>query len=178
MCKVCFTFGLLLTTIRQTMKTYLPNYMRRIGLILFYISIITSLIGDADHFMAGFMHGSSSNLSGHLMTQEEAYQTWVETSGGPTWTEKAAERWDWLSLFLSITGLLIYVLSKEKVEDEFLQQLRAQSLVKAVALSWFLYFILKPIGWIEHFEGISILQLQIVAFVIIYSYTKKVKYAE
>lgn len=147
------------------MKTYLPYFLRKIALAVFFLFFIFTSLSGIDDFIAGFNGAPYPQRENSQFDQTELIFTFQEQD-----TIK------WIGLVGSIISLLVYVLSKEKVEDEFLARLRADSMVKAVACSWGFYFAIKPLNWTNQFEGLVILQLQILAYVLIYTYQKKWKY--
>ena len=159
------------------MKTYLPHFMRKIGIAIFIISIIISFIGSVDHFMSGFV-SSYDKYDDITVKYEDDMQAWKIINNGLIFSEEEQKQLSYIALICSISGLLVYVLSKERIEDEFLSQLRANSLIKAVAFSWLFYFILKPLNFFGDFEALSVLQLQFIIYIVVYAYTRKIKYAE
>jgi hypothetical protein len=136
--------------------------MRKVGLAIFFVFFIITSLSGIDDFMAGLSGKAKSYITDNpkelIFNIEEQNQL------------------QWTGLVGSILSLLVYILSKEKVEDEFLSHLRADSMVKAVGFSWGFYFAIKPLNWTNQFEGLVILQLQILAYILIYTYQKKWKH--
>ena len=147
------------------MKTYLPYFMRKVGIAIFLVFFFITTLSGVDDFMAGLTGKTPSHLRNTQAAQEELIFSVEEQN-----------QLKWIGLAGSILSLLIYILSKEKVEDEFLTHLRSDSMVKAVGVSWALYFVIKPLNWADQFEGLVILQLQILAYILTYTYQKKSKY--
>lgn len=101
------------------MKTQiLPNWFKKVGLIMF---IVGSIIGVGDDFVAGFRDGynaasfGDSNDININLDQDRI----TEFFGGESVTH--------FFYVLSFIGLLIYMLSKEKVEDDYINKLRLES---------------------------------------------------
>jgi hypothetical protein len=80
----------------------LPNKCKKLGLILFFSTSICS-------FFEGFMEGFNNYPP----------QAYIKNFLGETLYD--------IYYILPIFGLLIYMLSKEKIEDEFIQKLRLES---------------------------------------------------
>ena len=96
----------------------------------------------------------------------------------PYFTESEAEFYVTLSLFFSITGFFLYLFSKEKVDDEFMQHLRLKSMLQAFIVSWLIYAVVKYVIIIIPMDGIYILQLQLISYVIIFQRNKNKELSE
>lgn len=94
------------------MKTQiLPNWFKKIGLIIF---IGGSIIGGGDDFIRGFNEGY--NGKPYNYTNESGLITnYFGEIGVHTF------------YVLSFIGMLIYMLSKEKIEDDYINLLRLES---------------------------------------------------
>jgi len=89
------------------MKTQiLPNWFKKIGLIIF---IIGSIIGGGDDFIDGLTSSNPRNNNG-IITMFFGGESTVH-----------------VFYVLSFIGMLIYMLSKEKVEDDYINKLRLES---------------------------------------------------
>ena len=89
----------------------LPNWCKKLGLAIFFIGTI---IGGGDDFSDGFYEG----LNGLPYKSSEGSTYFANLVGA-----------DWLHVFelAGIFGMLIYMLSKEKVEDDYIDKLRSES---------------------------------------------------
>jgi len=100
----------------------LPNWFKKVGLILF---IVGSIIGGGDDFADGFSTAlpRDSKINFHENGIITAFV------GGENTTH--------IFYALSFIGMLIYMLAKEKVEDDFINKLRLESfqLTSITALS-------------------------------------------
>jgi len=97
------------------MKTQiLPNWFKKTGLIIF---IVGSIIGGGDHFIRGFNEGYNSyDGKPYNYTNESGLITnYFGEIGVHTF------------YVLSFIGMLIYMLSKEKIEDDYINLLRLES---------------------------------------------------
>ena len=95
------------------MKTQiLPNWCKKLGIILF---IVTSFINGADDFLNGIRGGYNY---GHQNEHSKSSSLFSDYFGNDT-----------LHLFgvLSMLGILIYILSKEKIEDDYIDKIRLES---------------------------------------------------
>ena len=149
------------------MKTYLPYYCKKIGIVFVLIAIVLSIVGDINDEVAGFVEGFNAT------TEIEAEML---KSPGELIPKKTGMLLIQISLFFSFSGFLLYMLSKEKVEDEFVQQLRYLSLAKSLLFTWIIVAILILIDGDIKPEGLYILQFQLFAYVVIYNYYKKFKF--
>jgi len=173
-CKIKFTFGRVNVAKCKfvLMKTILPYPFRKVGIVIFLISIIVSFIGDIDHAKAGFYEGYH-----HLSySSEESMVQYIERNGGLIYTVQEQKTFDWVGIILSLSGLLMYVFAKERVEDEFIEKLRMNCLAWAVASSWLLFFLIMVIRGSTRFEVLYALQTQMLIYVVLYVYQKKWKY--
>jgi len=152
------------------MKTYLPYSFKKIGIIIVLAAIAISFVAGANDMEKGYIEGynfgnsvsPSSNAKETSLTYEEIV------------SPRTANTLNWISIVFSISGFLLYIFSSEKTEDEFIRKLRYQSLEKSLIITWFialLFFIFKQVD----FEAFYILQIQLIAYVLIF-HRYKVKY--
>ena len=96
----------------------LPNWCKKLGLAIF---IIFSFIFARDQFLKGWYSSSYTT----------PYKTLEYTTPPPSKTTNFTGFFGVKTLHyldaLSIFGLLIYMLSKEKIEDDYINQLRLES---------------------------------------------------
>jgi predicted membrane channel-forming protein YqfA (hemolysin III family) len=91
-------------------------------------------------------------------------------------SEELGKTLTWVSLSFSFAGFLLYMFSKEKVEDEFIERLRYMSLAKSLLITWVITSALLIIHGELQLEGFYILQFQLFLYVVIYNYYKKWKF--
>ncbi|MCU4156701.1 hypothetical protein J1N10_11995 [Carboxylicivirga sp. A043] len=155
------------------MKTFLPYIFRKIGIALFFISFIVSIIASIDDaIIAG--EEKFEKISQKYDTNE------LEKQNGPSnllLTNNQRRNLKNAGFILALAGLLLYSFSKEKVDDEFLQKLRANALLKSFITSWLIFALVMLIKQSTKADLLGILQIQMFVYVIVYAYTKKVKYA-
>ncbi|HDL01369.1 MAG TPA: hypothetical protein ENH23_03965 [candidate division Zixibacteria bacterium] len=156
------------------MKTYLPYHFKKIGIIIVLLGIILSLVAGVNDMEKGFVEGyvGRENLRKGIDTSSHTRE--------PTLTykqilsPKLVNTLNWISMVVSFSGFLMCIFSSEKIEDEFVQKLRYQSLEKSLIITWFValvFFIFKQV----EFEAFYILQIQLIAYVIIF-HRYKLKY--
>ncbi len=149
------------------MKTYFPYYFRKIGIGLVIIAFGLSFYANINDFLSGFQDGWNSGqteskelieINTHIISQERS------------------RTFTWISLAFSFSGFLLYMFSREKVEDEFIQRLRFMSLAKSLLFTWIFVapFIIFDLRY--KIDGLYILQFQLFAYVLIYNYYKKWKF--
>lgn len=115
-----------------------PNWCKKLGLIIFFISFI---IGGVDDFKKGFNDGYNSTRNSEVtkvLGNEKNVNDKLNNLNEPTLFLKTFGKTG-LHIFeiFSIFGMLIYMLSKEKVEDDYIDKLRLESyqLTSAIWLS-------------------------------------------
>ena len=98
------------------MKTQiLPNWFKKVGLIIF---IVGSIIGGGDDFMRGW-NSVDCNCETLEKTSQDNKGLITVFVGGEGTTH--------IFYVLSFIGMLIYMLAKEKVEDDYINKLRLES---------------------------------------------------
>lgn len=160
------------------MKTYLPNYFKQIGILFVLIAIAFSLIGGIDRERQGFAEGqlvAAKQMGGNVEQLEEQLKRIEEE---PILSEEKSELYIMISLFFSITGLLLYLFSKEKIDDEYIQQIRLKSILQAFMISWIVYAFAKYIIEIHPMDGIYILQMQLLIYVTVFRHNKNKEFLE
>ncbi|WP_372753623.1 hypothetical protein [Labilibaculum sp.] len=155
------------------MKTYFPNYFKRIGILFVFIAIVLSFIGGADDFRRGFNEGYDASK-----TQRDPNYTHERDEFKPYFTKEEANAFTYSSLFLSIVGFVLYLFSKEKIEDEFYQLLRSKSLIQALLFTWLFVGVFYVFGPDFRPEGFHILQLHLIFYILIFIYNKKYRYSD
>ena len=97
----------------------LPNWFKKVGLILF---IVGSIIGAGDDFADGWRGGYNAAKFG------DSNDININLDQGRIITAFfGGEKIIHIFYVLSFIGLLIYMLSKEKVEDDYINKLRLES---------------------------------------------------
>ncbi|RZT95637.1 hypothetical protein EV201_0261 [Ancylomarina subtilis] len=160
------------------MKTYLPNYFKLIGILFVVIAIIFSFIGEIDvhseSFIKSFTEGS--NFARGLAGKSEI--THPDPNINPNLTKETYNMYIMISLFFSISGFVLYLFSKEKIDDEYIQHIRLKSIFQSLLASWLIYAVVKLISSNYQLDGIYILQLQLIIYVIVFRHNKNVEFSE
>jgi len=158
------------------MKTYFPYYFKKIGIFLVVISIVLSFLSGLHTHVESIEDGWNSATN----DGEEQLDLKVDP-----FSVKARKSLRWIGLTLSFSGLIIYMFSSEKIEDEFIQNLRYKSLTNSLIITWIIYgfiYLIKDNFNPEKIElqwqtdGLYVLQTQLILYVIIYNYYKKWKF--
>lgn len=147
------------------MKTYLPYYFKKIGISLVIVAFILSIIANINSLGNGFTDGWNDALSANTTAANFSIIS-----------NDSSKALTWISLSFSFCGFLLYMFSKEKTEDEFIQTLRYMSLSKSLIATWIVASILLIINSGVKLEGFYILQFQLIVYVIIFNYYKKWKF--
>ena len=112
----------------------LPNWFKKVSLIVF---LSASVLASGDDFINGFNAGFSGATPNYDLSKVEGTSQIADSIGG----EGIAH----LFGALSVLALIMYMLSKEKVEDDYINMLRLESfqfsfmLVSFVALALFAF---------------------------------------
>ncbi len=146
------------------MKTYLPYFYKKIGIAFVLIAVVLSFAANINDLLAGFIDGW--NLTDGIISKSEF--NIISSEMGRILT--------WISLFFSFSGFLLYMFSSEKVEDEFIEQLRFKCLAKSLVFTWIIASALIIINGKLQLEGLYILQLQLFVYVVLFAYNKHWKY--
>ncbi|WP_321307811.1 hypothetical protein [Marinifilum fragile] len=154
------------------MKTYFPYYFKKVGILFVFIAIILSCVFAVDDFNRGFI-SAAKDLSISSLENPNLDNILKYT---PYFTNEEAKPWLNASLILSLIGFTLYLFSKEKIEDEFYQQLRSKSLIQALFVTWIFTGLMYWLGPDYEVKGFYILQLHLIFFTIIYVYNKRWKF--
>lgn len=160
------------------MKTYLPHYFKTIGILFVFIAIAFSIIGEIDGHRQAFMKGvaEGSNFSQGLNGLPELDIPTPKLK--PYLTKEESDMYIMISLFFSISGFLMYLFSKEKIDDEYIQHIRLKSIFQSLLVSWLIYAAVKLIFPKYQLDGIYILQMQLIVYVILFRHNKSVEFSE
>ena len=152
------------------MKSYLPYFFRKIGIVFVLVAFVLSFTANLDDITRGFAEGYNG-------TQNPDTGRTIHVPDADIISSELSVRLIWISLALSLCGLLMYMFSREKVEDEFIRKLRYMSLSRSLLYSWLFAAVFMVVNKKTEFGGIYILQLQLILYVVIYNYYKKWKFA-
>jgi len=161
------------------MKTYLPHSFKKIGIGFVLIAIVFSLIGGIDGDIQGFAEGqltAAKQFGRDVEQREEQLKRIIEEE--PIISEEKAELYIMISLFFSISGFLIYLFSKEEIDDEYIQQIRLKSIFQSLLVSWLIYAVVKLMFSQIPLDGIYILQFQLMLYVSIFRHHKNKEISE
>lgn len=159
------------------MKTYLPNYFKKLGITLVIISFFVSILSTMH------MHVDKSEYENYSKSQDGEN---IENLIADPFTNQTRKIIEWSGIIFAFCGLLMYVFAREKVEDEYIQILRYKSLMQSLVISWifigFVYLLKDIISseqWIVKInintEAIGALEFQLILYAIIF-HRKKKKY--
>ena len=155
------------------MKTYFPYYFRKIGIAFVIIALGLSIYANINDCIKGWNEGRIDAMNVSKQKKQELKSNLQEPNIIP---EERSKKFIWISLTFSFAGFLLYMFSKEKIEDEFIQKLRFISLAKSLLFTWIFItpFIIFDLRY--KIDGLYILQFQLIFYVIIYNYYKKWKF--
>ena len=153
------------------MKTFLlPNYFKRIGLVLCFLGIIAGFFTNGvDDFIAGaeeaYHHHQNQHVAEFSSDDSEPSE---HVHFGITWTE------GWIRFFdlCFIGGVLIYALSGEKKEDELFRTLRLETGWITFVIFLAIIFIIYAIWGEIKFALSYILGFPLILFLLIFHFRK------
>ncbi len=152
------------------MKTFLPYYVKKIGITIFFISFLVSFTGNIDESTIKYNEVyQQRRIELDLDINPNELSTLLLTDYQRVFLKR-------LGFILALSGLLLYSFSREKIDDEFLVKLRANALLKSFIVSWLIFAVVMLIKGSTKANLLGILQIQMLIYVIIYAYTKKIKY--
>ena len=132
----------------------LPHIFKWIGLTIFLIGFITSSIDDGREGFIGGMNDASND------SEKIEFKRILP--------EKVSQAADYVLLF----GLLIYVLSKNKRDDELAQRLRYESAYIVLVLTIFFILILYMVMPNMKIEPSTLIGTQLVLYLIVRYFRK------
>jgi len=150
------------------MKTYLPYQFKKIGIIIVLLGIVLSFAAGANDMEKGFVDGYNW---ASVIDSPTNYNIGLTRSYKQILSPKLANTLNWISMVVSFSGFLLYIFSREKIEDEFIRKLRYQSMEKSLIISWLValgFFVFRQV----EFEAFYILQVQLITYVIIFHHYK------
>ena len=152
------------------MKTYLPYFYKKAGVIIVIVAIAVSFIAGINKYEKAYIKGYNYGYSnsGVYIDSESTPLTYKEII-----SPELSNTLNWLGSILAFGGFLLYIFSKEKIDDEFLQKLRAMSLEKSLIFTWLVAFVFLIIKRNIDFEAFYILQIQLLSYVLIYHFYKR-----
>lgn len=138
----------------------LPHYFKWIGIILFFLGMLTSAIDDGRE---GFIEGYNASARNHNHIEQ------IEVKIERVFPEEVSHIADFVSIF----GLLIYVLAKQKREDELMQKLRYESAFLVMVLTLAIILIVYGFNSDLKVDPSALLSLQMIAYLIVRALKRK-----
>ena len=129
---------------------FLPNYFKWIGLLMF-------IVGGVPEFIEGYNDATPCDNCVH------------DTINSP-FSEQTA----FILSVISLLGMIIYAVSREKIEDEFIKMLRWQSATLAFVITAVLMLITLLIyRKADILTAYNILEIQLYLYLIIFFFKKR-----
>jgi hypothetical protein len=139
----------------------LPHSFKKYGWLLFGMGGVTGILLMTGQIELNFLNMNTFALIHGELFQKLEYFTWIENNMALTFTA-----------LVFILGALIIAFSKEKVEDEFIQNMRLRSFQWSVVANYSILFVaFLTVYGIAFFTLISIqLFLVIILFILRFHY--------
>ncbi len=109
----------------------LPNWFKKVGLIMF---IVGTIIGFGDNLATAFKEGANDAGSRNSKPYPISESTFFTSTFGENMVH--------VFYILSLVGMIIYIMSKEKIEDDYINKLRLESYQITALISLFTALIL------------------------------------
>ncbi len=128
----------------------LPNVFKKIGLLVYIGGAIPDFLKG---YREGYSGGSDDVINNPLSISDETH---------------------FYMTTISLVGIMIYALSKEKIEDEYMKKLRLESVTITFVLSVFFVLVGTLIKGVDYCYGAdSLVELQLLLFLIIFFFKKR-----
>jgi len=128
----------------------LPNYFKWIGLVLFFA-------GGIPNFFEGYMNGYNDYGTNQIEH-----------------THSFSDQMLLIAAIVSLIGMIVYALAKEKIEDEYINILRWESTTTAFFISFVIVLINIAIyGTKDLIDAQFIMELQLLLYLIIFFFKKR-----
>ena len=129
----------------------LPYYFKWIGLTLFFSGFILAI----DDVRLGYIEGSTgATVENFERILPEIFSFWGD--------------------FVTLLGLLIYILSKNKTEDEFAQKLRYESAFLVMVITILTVLVVYVANHNYLIEPAMLLALQMIVYLIVRFFKRKI----
>lgn len=129
---------------------FLPNWCKYLSLAFFILSLAFGI----DSFIRGYNAGLNDIDFSEAIHNEMAQSTWK----------------DYISDMLVMLSIIIYILSKDKNDDDYINVIRGKSLLIALLIGVISCFI--AYGFDCHIQGIWLLLIQFISYIIIFKISK------
>ncbi len=139
---------------------FLPNWCKKVGITLFFIGVMIML---AHVLEPAFADTSDSAKVRGAKTGIRTAEFLLGTAKSPSWLE-------YFSKLAMLTGVLIFILAKEKFEDEYINQMRTESFQFTLLVLLGIYLLCLIFGVLKIFSGFFLF-----LFFIIYLLTFTIK---
>ncbi|MEO9572233.1 MAG: hypothetical protein ABJH82_00310 [Polaribacter sp.] len=157
----------------------LPNWCKKVGLIIFFLSIVInfSYVDSRESFCKGYNDGyNSTRTESKSLFRKSSETKEIKTLNfKPFFIEKVLGS-NSIHLFdVSILlGMIIYILAKEKIEDDYINKLRLESYQLTSVLVLF-----AALGLYSFFENLKFslnifITLYLLSYLIIFALKKRV----
>lgn len=145
----------------------LPNWCKKLGVVLF---VIFSFLEGRDSFIEGYREGSSNS--------KEMFEFGVERVERDIKNDFSFSQYfgeDVMLVFgaISIIGMIIYILSKEKVEDDYIKILRLESYQLSFLITTIISLVLYLLGLNREVEMATIISVLLGLYLIIFAIKKR-----
>lgn len=135
-----------------------PNWGKKVGVLTF---IIFSFLEGRDDAIRGFVEGAT--LKPYSLKENEIF----------SFEEYFGSHLILLFSILSLAGMLIYILSKEKVEDDYINKIRLESYQLSFLFAIFIALLFLVIGFKAFLEIRNVISILLAIYLIIFAIKKR-----
>ncbi|WP_298878937.1 hypothetical protein [uncultured Polaribacter sp.] len=140
----------------------LPNWCKKLGVSLFFIGLIIvfTSVSTRESFCEGYNSANNKNFT------QDLEPVFIEE-----WLGKSAIHYFEV---IATLGLLIYMMAKEKVEDDYINILRLESYQLTILIGLFITFIIYIISGNKSLKLDYYINLFMIFYLIIFAIKKRI----
>ncbi len=137
----------------------LPHRGKKLGVIMF---IVFTFLEGHDDFIRGFMHGASGKPFSLSENGIFSFETYFGHQS--------------MLIFglLSMLGMLVYMFSKEKIEDDYIQKIRLESFQLSFIFVTGIAFILYLFGINSKVDMATVISFLLGVYLIVFAVKKRI----
>lgn len=146
----------------------LPNWCKKLGVGLF---VVFSYLEGRDDFIRGFNEGRKEWNCKNNPSCEPSFS--LQENGIFSFDEYFGESTILLFGTISMIGMIVYILSKEKIEDDYIKILRLESYQLSFLVTTIISLVLYLFGLNKEVEMATIISILLGLYLIIFAIKKR-----
>ncbi|KAB1066808.1 hypothetical protein F6U93_13210 [Tamlana haliotis] len=155
----------------------LPNWCKKLGLVVFFLGTIISIVIGLQHglLQGAYQEGLHATKNHHNCNVPCESLSKLEKK---QCTIKGSENLDTASLhlaeILSIIGMIVYIISKEKIEDDYINKLRLDAYVLTVLILLCVSLLIYIISGNIDVKLEAVLNIFLILYLFIFFFKKRI----